>query len=63
MKCFRVSVNIIISFIFIEFFMAIENTVGSYNAQCVLKIKQGNQMLNVLTKSDQGVETIKTTFQ
>lgn len=43
--------------------MAIENTIGSYSVPCVLKIKQGNQMLNVLTKTDQGVNTIKKKFE
>lgn len=43
--------------------MSIEKTIGSYNAQCILKIKQANQMLHVLTKTDQGSEMIKKKFE
>lgn len=43
--------------------MSIEQSIGSYNGQCVLKIKQAIQMLDVLIKTDQGVDMIKKKFE
>jgi len=54
---------IIVSFIFVEYFMVVENALATYNPECVSQIKQANEMINYFLKTDHGAKIIEKKFK
>ncbi|XP_025192131.1 putative serine protease K12H4.7 [Melanaphis sacchari] len=48
---------------FREYFMVVENALATYKPECVSQIKEANQMINYLLKTDHGAKIIEKKFQ
>lgn len=51
------------SFIFVEYFEVVENALATYTPECVLQIKQANQIINNLLDTEEGPKIIKDKFK
>ncbi|XP_060847785.1 putative serine protease K12H4.7 [Rhopalosiphum padi] len=48
---------------FKEYFMVVENALATYKPECVSQIKEANQMINVLLKTDHGAKIVEKKFK